>query len=95
MAWRSNVAPVADVSASGRRYWVRGLPKGFPDISGLLPAPRLGVALFVECKSLRGTLSPEQQAFHARLRAHGAVVLTIKSIPDLREGLRAEGLSVP
>lgn len=92
MAWRSNVAPVADVSASGKRYWVRGLPKGFPDISGLLPGGR---ALFVECKSLKGTLTPDQQAFHARLRAHGALVLTVKSIPDLRTGLRAEGLEVP
>lgn len=92
MAWRSNVAPVADVSATGRRYWVRGLPKGFPDISGLLPGGR---ALFIECKSLRGTLTPEQRAFHDRLRAHGAVVLTVKSIGDLRQGLRAAGLDVP
>ena len=91
-AWRSNVVAISAVDAAGRKRYVHSLPKGFADISGVLPGGR---HLFVECKGLKGTLSPWQRAWQDKMRGLGCVVLTVKSIEDLRQGLRAAGLTVP
>jgi hypothetical protein len=94
-AWRSNVIALPAVDHVGRRRYIHSLPKGFADISGVLPEPRKGVCLFIECKSLRGQLTPHQARWQDRMRALGCVVLTIKSIDDLRQGLRAAGVEAP
>jgi len=80
-AWRSNNTAVYD-STRGCYRSHAGI-KGLPDICGLLP----NAALFVECKSATGKISPEQAAFHAQARALGAVVIVARSVDDLRKGL--------
>lgn len=86
-AWRCNVA---GFKAEGRFF--RSLPRGHADLQALLPDGR---ALFVEVKGPRGRLSPWQIAWQDQMRRAGALVLTVKSIEDLRQGLRAAGIAAP
>ena len=83
-AWRSGNQPVYDPARKCDRSH-NGI-KGLPDICGILPGGS-GTALFVECKSATGKVSPEQAAFHAQARALGAVVIVARSVDDLRKGL--------
>lgn len=78
--------------ASGRRRRVKGLPPGHPDIAGVLPGGR---ALFVEVKAWGGRLTPQQITFQADMITQGALVLTIRSVEELRQGLRAAGIEAP
>ena len=92
-AWRCNVAAQVVEEAGRPRRFIRGLPRGHPDIAGVIPPA--GRALYVEVKSLRGTLTPHQAAWQDRMRQAGAVCLTVKSIEELRQGLRAVGVPAP
>jgi hypothetical protein len=93
-AWRVNVAGVS-VPATERweKRYIKPPPRGTPDIAGVLPPS--GRALFVECKSRDGRLSPAQVQRQAVLRAQGALVLTVRTLDELREGLRAAGVEAP
>jgi hypothetical protein len=90
--WRSNVVALAAEDHAGRRRYIHSLPKGFADLSLILPGGR---AAFVECKAPRGTLTDHQQRWQERMRARGALVLTVRSIDELRQGLRAAGVAAP
>lgn len=78
------------VKTAGRFF--RSLPKGHADLQALLPDGR---ALFIEVKGPRGRLSPWQIAWQDQMRRAGALVLTVRSIDELRQGLRAAGIAAP
>lgn len=74
--WRSAV-----VKAKTVRGFVRSLPDGWADITGVI-APH-GRALFIEVKSDTGRSSPDQVAFGDWVRALGAVHVVARSLEDV------------
>ena len=90
LCWRSNVHSAALFDAKGTPRYVKGLPRGHPDISGVIPPD--GRALFVECKVSGRKRSPWQVQRHADLQKAGAIVLTVTSVEDLRAGLGDWGI---
>lgn len=72
--YRANAGCVKTQSGT----YFRGLPKGFSDLFGVLPADkcRYGYALpvFIECKIGDGHLRPEQEKFLCKMRDRGAIV---------------------
>jgi hypothetical protein len=90
--WRTNVAPVYLRGRDGRRYKIKGLPKGHADLAGVLPPD--GRALYVETKSRGRGLTTMQEAWQIWVSRAGALVLTVRSVEELRQGLRAAGRDV-
>lgn len=90
--WRSNVVAYAATDHAGRRRYIHSLPKGFADLSLILPGGRAG---FIECKAPRRPLTPHQLAWQARMIERGCLVLTVRSLDELRQGLRAAGIAAP
>ena len=85
--YRANVGSV--VTNTGRRFST-GLPKGFPDLFGTLPADKsrtgTAVPVFIECKIGGGYLRPEQEKFLAAEKAKGSIVgvaYTVQQAVDL------------
>lgn len=64
-----------------------GLRGGFPDI--MLIHPQSGVFCGIELKSPTGTLSADQKAIHAIIRASGGNVETARSVDEVIGILRA------
>lgn len=58
--------------------------KGVSDIIGIYK----GQPLFIEVKSKRGVLSPEQKTFLSKAQTEGAICIVAKSIEDVEEGLK-------
>lgn len=81
-AWRSNNVPVFDRQRQVYRSF-NGL-KGVSDILGVLADGRL---LAVECKTGRGKLSPEQQAFLDAVNARGGLGVCVRSVQELEDVL--------
>lgn len=79
MHWRQNTGAMAIGEGKARRF-VRFGPKGMPDICGFLTDGR---ALYIECKTRTGRVSPEQQEFHDRAKKHGAVAIIARSVADV------------
>lgn len=91
LAWRVNVAGfLAEESVTQGRRFFRSVPKGMPDIAGVIPPA--GRALFVECKTPRVSATPWQAARQAQLARAGALVLEVRSLDELRAGLRTAGI---
>lgn len=67
-----------------RRRAVRLAPKGTPDIVACAPGGRF---VAVECKTEKGRLTPQQEAFLDALKKNGAVVLVVRSLEELIAGL--------
>jgi hypothetical protein len=64
---------------SGKLMVLEGLLKGMPDLH--IPIPSNGYAsLYIEMKSAKGKLSPEQQEMIPRLREFGNKVVVCRSI---------------
>lgn len=84
--WRANVGSV--ITKDGRRF-SSGLPKGFPDLFGILPhkISKTGcpVPVFIECKVGRNKCSPEQAEFIARHKDMGCAAGVARSIEDAWE----------
>jgi hypothetical protein len=100
LAYRTNVVNVGGEDEAGHRRWVRGLPRGHPDVFALVPPAfhsggDWALPVFVECKAPRKRPTPWQEAFGAKLRGAGALLLTVYSLDDLRRGLRAAGVQAP
>lgn len=81
VAWRTNSGMAMLPGKGGKLQPVRfGGVKGSPDIHGYLPGGR---ALYVECKSSVGKLSPDQKAFLERASAAGCLCIVAHSLDDL------------
>lgn len=74
----------------GARRKARGCIAGVPDME----FHYRGRALCVELKAERGRLSPEQRVLHARLKAAGTPVAVCRSLDDVIDFLRAQGVPV-
>lgn len=74
-------------AVTGARLKARGGRKGFPDHIIL----HGGVARFIEFKAMKGRLSHEQIAMHARLRAAGFDVWLVRSLAELQLQLELAG----
>lgn len=77
--WRQNTGAMAIGEGKARRF-VRFGPKGMPDICGYLTDGR---ALYIECKTRTGRISPEQQEFHDRAKKAGCVAIFARSVSDV------------
>ena len=86
--WRSNNVPAVQSDKYGFR--MRAMPKyskkGIPDIFVMLPKRMI----FLEVKTPKGKLSPEQFGFMAMCRKNGFEYGVVRSIEDVIECLRAE-----
>lgn len=94
MKMQTGVLPVAG------RYVHAGRP-GAPDVVAVMPnhngfsgAPICGRMVAVEVKTGSGRLSKIQAETHKELSRRGALVLVVRSITDLEQGL-AGGLPLP
>ncbi|MCR4905167.1 MAG: VRR-NUC domain-containing protein [Clostridiales bacterium] len=78
---RANVGSVK--TEDGRRFST-GLPKGFPDLFGVLPpensATGQPVPVFIECKVGNGRPSPEQKEFIRKYRDMGCCAGVVWSL---------------
>lgn len=78
--WRSNV-----VLAKVGNGFVRSLPDGYPDITGIIsPTGRM---LAIEVKQRNGRRSPEQITWGEWLIAAGACYVVARSLDDVLEAL--------
>jgi hypothetical protein len=82
--WRSQ--PLVARTREGRV--VRALPKGHPDLSGILAGGR---AVFLEVKTPTGKLSKEQLAFGAMALRFGAAYAVVRSLDDVAVALGVGG----
>jgi len=64
--------------AKGRVRASRISMKGYPDLSLVVK----GRAVFIEVKSAKGKLSPDQVKCHETLRAHGALVYVVRGVDE-------------
>jgi len=89
--WRNNTGGVMAPGRGSRERLVRyGLCRGSADLVGILaPAGRL-VAL--ECKTMTGRTTPEQDLFLDLVRSRGGFAAVVRSVEDARQAIaRARG----
>ena len=84
-AYRTN-AGGAKLASGG---FIRLLPPGWSDITGVLPGGR---ALFIECKTTRNKPTADQAAFLARMTALGALAFVARSVADVEAALVEYGV---
>ncbi len=75
-------ANVGKVRTADGRYFVTGLPKGFPDLFGFRPDGRI---FFIEVKNETGKLRPEQKIFIENIRKRGALAGVARNVEDAIE----------
>ncbi len=66
------------------------IPKGWPDITGLLPDGRF---IGVECKSDSGRQSPAQIRMACEIRLRNGIYVLTRSVEDIDKGLK-NGIAV-
>lgn len=100
--FRNNNAPVPIKVKEGGAWRMKGFRKsatpGLPDIIGICTVRGAGVwamPLAVEVKSARGKQSPAQRDFELRWGAAGGLYLLVRSVEELRGGLRDAGVKAP
>lgn len=60
--------------------------RGWPDLTVIYPS---GAVIFIEMKTPRGVLSPDQLRVHALLRKQKGVVYVIRSIEEAQDLIKA------
>jgi len=102
-AWRINTLGSPLVGGGFRP----GPSRGIADIIGIAATktyerPSIGpvtvrepVPLAIEVKSVTGRQSPAQREFQAAWEESGGLYLLVRSVDDLRAGLRAAGVRCP
>jgi hypothetical protein len=98
-AWARTVAPDLLIfhpanggwrsKAEGGRLKALGVTPGIPDLCLIAPVGRV---FFIEVKTPRGKLSPDQRKIHEWLTAIGAPCAVCRSIDDARRALAAWGI---
>ena len=84
-AWFTTFPAGGGGKVRGGQLKARGLRAGVPDILIVYE----GIARFIELKSDKGRLSPEQKQCHDMLRAAGAWVSVCRSLDHVELALRA------
>ncbi len=93
-AWRNNTGALPDATGRPVRFGLAGSS----DILGVLPGGRNcspGRFLAVECKAPGGRTTDLQDQFLASVTQAGGLALVVRSMDDLRRGLREAGYEVP
>lgn len=72
--WWMHIPPNVVVCPHCRTRIYRGIRKGFPDILAIKPP----YILWIECKTERGHIDPEQHRVKAMLEACGQIVLHVR-----------------
>ena len=87
-SWRNNTGafPI-ETGAGKRRYFRAGIP-GMSDILGVLPDGRI---LAIEVKTVKGRVSPLQNAFITVINRYGGLAFVARSIEDVEAEFRAWG----
>lgn len=79
-------ANVGSVKTQDGRWFRTGLPKGFPDLFGTLPAymtnSKTAIPVFIECKIDNNKPSPEQVRFISDELAKGSIAGVCYSVKD-------------
>jgi hypothetical protein len=85
--WRSKVYPAIN-PRTGERVGGTSLPKGHPDLAGLIRlAGGFCAPLFIENKSETGRVSLEQRRFGAMLKAFNACYILARSPADVEAAI--------
>lgn len=87
-AWRNNTGALPDATGRPVRFGLAGSS----DILGVLPGGRF---LAIECKAPGGRTTALQDQFLASVSQAGGLALVVRSMDDLRRGLREAGYDVP
>ncbi len=87
-AWRNNTGALPDATGRPVRFGLAGSS----DILGVLPGGRF---LAVECKAPGGRTTDLQDQFLDSVTQAGGLALVVRSMDDLRRGLREAGYEVP
>lgn len=75
-------ANVGKVRTEDGRIFSTGLPVGFPDLFGYRKSD--GKIVFLEVKTEKGKLRPEQKRFIERLVQDGCIAGVVRSVDDAR-----------
>ena len=79
--------------ANGKEWYVKFGVKGAPDIQGTLKTQWGGQAIGIECKRLKGgKQSTEQKQWQRNFERAGGLYILARSVSDVRDRLREEGL---
>ena len=73
-------ANVGKIRLPDGRFFNTGLPNGFPDLVGFRWTD--GKIFFIEVKSAKGKLRPDQVVFHKMLQSHGIIHGVARSVED-------------
>ncbi len=96
VAWRCNSGAVVGEHNGKRRFVKFSSAKGLSDIIGVIRmacgARTIGRFLAVECKAEKGKLTPDQANFLASIELIGGLALCVRSVDELDQGLRREGV---
>lgn len=76
-------ANVGKVKMFNGRYFDTGLPKGFSDLFGVRSSD--GKAFFIEVKTEKGRVRPEQEKFIQSMKSKGAIAGVCRSINDVED----------
>jgi len=81
------LAAVTDAGAAYRAgaFFGDPIPRGWPDITGLLPDGRF---VGVECKAPRGRQSAAQKRMEAEIRKRNGIYILAHSAEDVRKGIQ-------
>lgn len=81
-------ANVGKLYTEDGRVIATGLPKGFPDLFGY--RRRDGKILFLEVKTDKGRLRPEQKDFLSYVQADGCIAGVARSVEEARAIIQSE-----
>lgn len=91
--WRQNQGAMTGEYKGRTRFLRFASAKGISDLIGILPAPRRGQLIAVECKQPGKHPTPDQRAFLSEISARGGLSLVIHSLKELEEALKLEGIA--
>lgn len=75
-------ANVGKLYTDDGRMIATGLPKGFPDLFGYRKSD--GKIIFIEVKTAKGRLRPEQEKFLQTVKEDGCIAGVARSVDDAR-----------
>ena len=89
-AMRINTAAQVLQDDKGNRRFVRShsAGKGTADVQALVPAGRLFMVIWIECKNSIGRQSPEQISFQQDVERRGHRYIIARSVDDVLKALR-------